>query len=468
MASERILIRGGQVVTENGVSVADVLVEGERIAAVGQGLDATSAAVFDASGCLVMPGGVDVHTHMGMPLGDIRTSDDFETGTIAAAFGGTTTVVDFANPVRGQSLVEAFETWRRWADGSVVIDYSLHVTVPEVRASTGDEMARLLDRGVTSFKVFMAYPDTLMLSDPELGAALRWAASSGALVMVHAEDGLAVSQLVNEAIRAGHTDPMWHVRTRPPDLEGKATAKVIAMAGEVGASLYVVHLTCRDALLEVARAKAMGQAVFAETCPHYLFLTEEHVARGGFEGAKYVCSPPLREASHGQALWGGLADGTLDVVATDHCAFNFVGQKDRGIEDFRRIPNGLPGVETRLFLLWQGVRDGRLAPERFVDLVSTAPARLFGLWPRKGEIAPGADADILVWDPDKETALSCSSLHTAVDYSPYEGMKVKGGVVRVYSRGHLVIDAGRFVGTRGHGRFLPRTRPVLPGRASVL
>jgi dihydropyrimidinase len=459
------LIRGGTVVVAAGSTAADVLIEGESIAAVAPGISPPrDADVIDATGRLVMPGGIDVHTHIDMPWGDTASSDDFETGTRAAAFGGTTTVIDFANPVRGQPLADALAAWRARAAGRATIDYAFHVTVPEVRPTTLDEIDALIADGVTSFKVFTAYPGVLMIPDDDIALVVRRAAASGALVMVHAEDGDAIARLVAEAIAAGRTDPIHHVLTRPPELEGSATARVAAIAEAEAAPIYVVHLSCRQALDAVRAARARGARVFAETCPQYLFLTIDDAARPGFEGAKYVFSPPVREASHAPELWRALAAGDLDAVATDHCPFDYATQKSRGIGDFRRIPNGLPGVETRLPLLWQGVRDGRLTQERFVDLVATTPARLFGLHPRKGTIEPGADADLVVWDPDREVDLSCAALHMRVDYSPYEGMRVRGGPAAVLSRGRLIVDGSRFLGRAGDGRFIRRAAPFAPRR----
>jgi dihydropyrimidinase len=459
----RILIQGGEVVTASGREIADVLVDGERIAAVGPGLDLPADRVLDARGQYVLPGGVDAHTHFDLPVGPVVSSDDFQTGTIAALFGGTTTVIDFATQGRGRPLREAYETWRAKADGKAVADYGLHMIACDLPATRLAEMDDMVREGVTSFKLFMAYPDRLMADDATLFRALRHSVGIGALVSVHAENGGVIDELVRQALAEGKTAPRYHALTRPPETEGEATGRAIALAEMAGAPVYIVHLSAAQALARVREARARGLPAYAETCPQYLFLSEDEYRAPGFEGAKFVMSPPLRPRWHQDELWRGLADGDLQVVATDHCPFcmkeGFRGlprQKELGLDDFSRIPNGAPGVETRLVLMHDGVRAGRLSLARMVDACATAPARLFGLYPRKGTIAVGSDADVVLFDPGKPLTLAAETLHMRVDYSPYEGWALRGAPTLVLSRGEVVIEGGEFVGRAGRGRYLAR------------
>jgi len=458
-----ILIAGGTVVSASGAAPADVLVEGERIAALGQPGFAEAAGwaraadrVIDATGKYVLPGGVDVHTHMEMPFGGTIASDTFETGTQAAGWGGTTTIVDFAVQPKGTSLLAALDTWHGKADGNCAIDYGFHMIVSDVNETTLKEMAACADAGVTSFKLFMAYPGVFYATDGEILLAMQQAARIGALTMMHAENGIAIDQLVAQAIAAGRTDPVHHSLTRPPELEAEATGRAIALARVTGAPLYIVHLSAAQALQQVAAARDEGRQVFAETCPQYLYLSLDDLARPGFDGAKYVCSTPLREREHQDTLWRGLRANDLSVVSTDHCSFCFADQKVLGRGDFSKIPNGIPGVEHRMDLLHQGVVAGQLSLPRWVDVGATTPARMFGLYPRKGVLAPGSDADIVIYDPAARQVLSVASHHMNVDYSAYEGMEITGRVDTVLSRGTVVIDAGTYRGTRGHGSFLAR------------
>jgi dihydropyrimidinase len=455
----RTLIRGGTLVSADASRDADLLVENERIA------DAASPAppdrVIDASGCLVLPGGIDVHTHLDMPLtGTLRTADDFESGTRAAAVGGTTTIVDYATQSRGGSLGQALEAWMARAAGRAVIDFGFHMSIVDLGPGIESEMAAMVAAGVPSFKVFMAYPGRLMLDDGEIFRVMRKAGDIGGLVCLHAENGPVIDVLVREALAAGQVAPSFHAATRPAALEAEAVRRGIALAEFAGASLYVVHLSSDLALAAVREARQRHLHVFAETCPQYLFLSDDRYATGdALQAAGCVMSPPLRPASMRAALWQGLADGDLQVVGTDHCSFR-LADKAAGLGDFSRIPNGAPGIEHRMLLVYQAVREGRLSLQRFVDVTSTAPARLFGLAPRKGTLAAGGDADLVVLDPSGSTPVSASSHHMRVDYDLYEGRTLAGSIRAVLSRGEVVADHGRFCGRPGRGRFLPRAAAV--------
>ena len=457
----RTLIRGGTVVTATGASAADVLIDGETVVAL---LDPAHTGSFasladrsiDATGKYVIPGGIDVHTHLDMPFGGTFSADDFETGTRAAAWGGTTSLVDFAVQPKGASLRETLDTWHAKAEGKASIDYGFHMIISDVNEQTLKEMDVLVGEGVTSFKMFMAYPGVFYATDGEILQAMQRAASSGATIMMHAENGIAIDVLVAQALASGRTDPGWHGRTRPPELEGEATARAIRLAQVTGAPLYIVHLSAQQALQAVIEARDDGRNVFAETCPQYLYLSQDDLDAPGFEGAKYVCSPPVRPKEHWAHLWRGLRTNDLSIVSTDHCPFCFKEQKELGRGDFSKIPNGMPGIEHRIDLLHQGVVDGELSLARWVEVNSTTPARMFGLYPRKGAIAPGSDADIVVYDPALRHALSAKTHHMAVDYSAYEGREVQGGVSTVLSRGEILVSDGQWHGQAGRGRFLPR------------
>lgn len=448
-----MLIRGGVVATAEGTAPADVLIEGERIARVAADIPVEpEQRVIDATGMLVMPGGVDAHTHLDMPLGEIHSSDDFESGTRAAACGGTTTIIDFATQARGARMLDALETWWKKADGRAAIDYGLHMIVTDLAGGGLGDLNRLVEEGVTSFKVFMAYPRTLMLDDGAIFEVMRRARDIGALTLVHAENGAVIDVLVRRALAEGKTAPVYHALTRPAAAEAEAVHRAVALAEMAEAPVYIVHVSSEDALREVRRPH-----VFAETCPQYLLLSVDDLARPGFEGAKYVLTPPLREKRHQAALWEGLAGGEIDVVATDHCPFRFEDQKALGRDDFTKIPNGGPGIEHRLELLFHfGVNAGRFGSSRFVDLVSTAPARLFGLYPRKGALAAGSDADVVIWDPQAERVIGAANHHMRVDYSMYEGFRVKGRARTVLSRGECVVRDFEFVGRGGRGQYVKR------------
>jgi dihydropyrimidinase len=456
----RTLIVNGTVVTAEGSTAADVLVEDEHVALVAPDLASrgvTADAVIDASGRWVIPGAIDVHTHFELPLGGTVAKDTFETGTRAAAFGGTTTVIDFAAQQRRGSLRDGIDASLAAAEGRAVVDYGLHIMISDVNEASLAEMDTLVAEGVPSFKLFTAYPETVMSDDGAIFRAMRRTEGNGGLVMMHAENGPAIDAIVAENIGLGRTGPVWHGRSRPAALEGEATNRVIRLAEVAGVPVYIVHLSCRDALDEVRAARRRGAPVWAETCPQYLFLSLDDLDRPGFAGAKFVCSPPLRPSNHQDELWAGLEAGDLQAVATDHCPFDFHGQKELGRGDFRLIPNGLPGIEDRVDLVHHGgVATGRFGPERWVDLVAATPAKLFGLWPRKGTIAPGSDADIVVYDHARRRTISAATHHMNVDYSCYEGMEVAGGADLVMSRGTVLVHDGRWVGPAGHGRFVRR------------
>jgi len=453
----RTLISGGTIVTAEGSYPADVLVDGERIVQIGQGLAATVSAdeTIDASGRYVIPGGIDVHTHMELPFGGTFAKDTFETGTRAAAFGGTTTVVDFAVQSKGKSLREGLDAWHAKAEGNAVIDYGFHMIMSDVTDASLAEMDQLVAEGIPDFKLFTAYPGVFYSDDGAIFRAMQRTAKNGGLIMMHAENGLAIDVIAADTVAAG-TDPIGHGLARYSGLEGEATSRVIRLAEAAKVPVYIVHLSAREALDAVRMARDEGLPTFAETCPQYLFLSLDDLGHG-FEGAKFVCSPPLRTEDHQPELWKGLVKDDLQVVSTDHCPFDFHGQKDLGKDDFRKIPNGLPGVEDRMDLLHDGgVVAGRISKERWVEITSTAPARLFGMYPRKGTISVGTDADIVVYDPNRKRTISAKTHHMAVDYSCYEGRSVQGAADVVMSRGSVVVRSGEFIGRRGAGQFLKR------------
>ena len=452
------IIKNGTVVTASDTFASDVGIRGGKITDLAASLPIENAdKVIDATGRLVLPGGIDVHTHLDMPFGGTTSADDFETGTRAAAFGGTTTLVDFAIQYKGQSLRQAFDTWMAKAASKAVADYSFHCIITDLGDSQMEEMGALVSEGVPSFKLFMAYPGVFMLDDATIFKAMSQAAKFNGLICMHAENGGAIDVIVKRALAAGKTAPKYHALTRPTTAEAEATGRAIALAEMAGAPVYIVHLSCNEALEKVREARDRGLPVYAETCPQYLYLSLENMDAPGFEGAKYVFTPPLREKWHQEKLWHGLARDTLQVVSTDHCPFCYKEQKEMGKDDFTKIPNGGPGVEHRLSLIYSGgVHGGHFSANRFVQLVSTAPAKLFGLYPRKGTIAVGSDADIVIFDPDEEQVLSAKTHHMRVDYSMFEGIKVKGVAQIVLSRGRILLENGKFSGRAGAGEFLRR------------
>ncbi|MFI2345915.1 dihydropyrimidinase [Streptomyces sp. NPDC019443] len=461
MSSTRTLIRGGLVITAADEVHADVLIEDGRIAALAAHGSAAADAwtadhTIDAANKYVIPGGVDAHTHMELPFGGTFASDSFETGTRAAAWGGTTTIVDFAVQSVGHALREGLDAWYAKADGKCAIDYAFHMILSDVNESSLKEMDLLVEEGITSFKLFMAYPGVFYSDDGQILRAMQRSATNGGLIMMHAENGIAIDVLVEQALAAGHTDPRYHGEVRKALLEAEATHRAIQLARVAGAPLYVVHVSAEEAVAELAAARDKGLNVFGETCPQYLFLSTDNLAEPDFGGAKYVCSTPLRPKEHQAALWRGLRTNDLQVVSTDHCPFCFVGQKELGRGDFSKIPNGLPGVENRMDLLHQAVVDGHLTRRRWIEVACATPARMFGLYPKKGTIAPGADADVVIYDPHAEQTLSVETHHMNVDYSAYEGKRITGQVQTVLSRGDVVIDRRKFTGRAGHGQYTPR------------
>jgi len=452
------LIKNGTVVTAKDTMSADILIEGERIKEVRAGIAEKAAdKVIEAAGYYVIPGGIDAHTHLDMPFGGTTSADDFETGTRAAAFGGTTTIVDFAIQARGTRMRQALDTWWKKAEGRACIDYGLHMIITDLGGAGLEDMDEMVREGVASFKLFMAYPNVLMVDDATIFKALSQTAKNGALICMHAENGSVIDVIVARALAEGKTAPIYHALTRPPRAESEAVHRAIAMAEIAQVPVYIVHLSSEDALNEVREARDRGLPAFAETCPQYLLLSQEELARPGFEGAKYVFTPPLRPKEHQPKLWEGLKHDHLQVVSTDHCPFCFKDQKILGKNDFTKIPNGGPGIENRMQLIYHhGVNEGRVSLNRFVELTSTTPARIFGMYPRKGEIAPGSDADLVIWDPEATLTISAQSHHMKVDYSMFEGFQVRGNARMVLSRGEVIVDGEEFLGVPGRGQYLKR------------
>ena len=454
-------VRNGTIVTAVDRYAADLRIEGGRVVAIGAGVADSCSRQIDATGLLVLPGGIDAHTHFSLPFGGTVSADDFETGTRAALFGGTTTCIDFAVQYKGQELRTGFDAWMAKADGKACGDYAFHMIVADVNPRSLQDMKALIEAGVTSFKLFMAYPGVFLSSDGEIFQALQRTAELGGLIQMHAENGGVIDVLVQQALAAGHTAPVYHALTRPSIAEGEATHRAIALAEIAGAPVYIVHMTASEAVDAVAQARARGLRVYGETCPQYLYLTEDHYREPGFAGAKYVMSPPLRPQPHGDRLWRALQTDQLSVVATDHCPFCMKEQKELGRGDFSKIPNGAPGVEHRLQLLYHGgVAGKRFDLHRFVQITSTAPAKIFGLFPRKGTVAVGSDADLVLLDPQGTTRISAKSHHMNVDYSAYEGMELQGRVAKVLLRGELVVDGDQWLGRTGAGQFVRCGEPA--------
>ena len=453
----KTLIRNGQIVTAVDNYKADILIEGEIVSMIGARLDIESDHVIDAANKLVIPGGIDPHTHMELPFGGTQSSDDFRTGTIAAAHGGTTTIIDFAVQSKGQTLIEAVDNWHAKAEGKTAIDYGFHLITTELEDNQIEELHTLMDEGITSFKLFMAYPGVFLVDDATIFRAMSAAGERGGLICMHAENGIVINEIIKRALAKGHTAPKYHALTRPTVAEAEGVHRAIAIAEMAESPVYIVHLSCADALNQVRQARDRGIPAFAETCPQYLFLSIDNYDEQGFDGAKYVMTPPLREESNQAELWNGLKMDDLQVISTDHCPFCMKEQKELGLGDFTKIPNGAPGVEHRVPLIYNGgVVENRISLNRFVELTSTAAAKMFGLFPKKGTIAVGSDADIVIFDPNKDQTIGVNTHHMNVDYSAYEGKKIRGVVETVLSRGKIVIEEGSYKGKPGDGQFLKR------------
>ena len=456
----KTLIKNGHIVTAVDSYTADILIDGEIIAMIGKDLSSVVGSVdktIDATGKLVIPGGVDPHTHMDLPFGGTSSSDDFETGTRAAAFGGTTTIIDFAVQYKGQALNQALDAWFAKAEGKATTDYGFHLIVTDLPDERLPELKAMIDQGVTSFKLFMAYPGVFLVDDGVIFKAMTAAGENGGLICMHAENGVVIDVLVKRAIEQGRTAPKYHALTRPTKAEAEGVHRAIAIAEMANSPVYIVHLSCYDALKEVQAARDLGLPAFAETCPQYLLLDYSLYEKPDFEGAKYVMTPPLRDKENQELLWRGLRGDDLQVISTDHCPFCFKEQKELGRDDFSKIPNGGPCVENRMSLIYHhGVTQGRISLNRFVELTSTAAAKIFGLFPKKGTIAVGSDADIVIFDPNREQTISAATHHMRVDYSAYEGWSVKGVTETVLSRGRVILENNEFKGKAGAGRFLKR------------
>lgn len=457
------LIKNGRIVTAVDDYQADILIEDGTVAMIGKSIDVNAGKVIDAKGRLVIPGGIDPHTHMELPFGGTSASDTFETGTSAAAHGGTTTIIDFAVQYKGQSLKQAVDAWHAKADGKTSIDYGFHLICTDLPDERLPEMKSMIDEGISSFKLFMAYPGVFLVDDATIFKAMGMAGENGGLICMHAENGVVIDAIVKKALAEGKTAPKYHALTRPTKAEAEGVHRAIALAEMADAPVYIVHLSCDDSLQEVTRARDMGINAYAETCPQYLFLDYSVYEQPGFEGAKYVMTPPIREKWNQEKLWRGLKFNDLQVVSTDHCPFCMKEQKELGKNDFSKIPNGGPGVEHRMSLVYDGgVAEGRISLNRFVEITSTSAAKIFGLFPKKGTIAVGSDADIVIFDPNEEMTISAKTHHMNVDYSCYEGRRVKGVTKTVLSRGEVVIEEGKYVGKPGKGQFLKRGQAFSP------
>src|SRR5687767_1024472 len=452
----KTLIKSGRIITAVDDYTADILIEDETISTIGKSLDMEVDVTIDASNKLVIPGGIDPHTHMELPFGGTQSSDDFFTGTRAAAFGGTTTIIDFAVQNKGETLTQGVENWHAKADGKCAIDYGFHLITTEFEDGNEAEMYRVMDGGVTSFKLFMAYPGVFLADDATIFRAMSAAGERGGLICMHAENGIVINEIIKRFLADGRTAPKYHALTRPTIAEAEGVHRAIAIAEMAESPVYIVHLSCADALNKVREARDRGIPAFAETCPQYLFHSIEDYG-DGWDGAKYVMTPPLREKHNNAELWKGLKMDDLQVISTDHCPFCMKEQKELGKDNFSLIPNGAPGVENRMSLIFNGgVVENRISLNRFVELTSTAAAKMFGLFPKKGTIAVGSDADIVIFDPEKEHTFGVDAEHMNVDYSSYEGWKVKGKVETVLSRGRVVIESGEHKGKAGDGKFLKR------------
>ncbi len=455
-----VLIKNGRVITASDDYLADIFIQNDKVSIIGENLSIPADKIIDASGKYVIPGGIDPHTHLDMPFMGTVSSDDFVTGTRAAAHGGTTTIIDFAIQTKGHSALEGLETWHAKAEGKTAIDYGFHMILTDTEGDRISELKTLIKEGITSYKLFMAYPGVLFMDDANIYRTMREAGDNGTIICMHAENGIVIDEIVRNAVADGKTEPKWHALTRPDRMEAEAVHRTIAIGDIADVPVYIVHLTSAAALDQVALARNDGQAVFAETCPQYLFLDHSYYEKEDFEGAKYVMSPPLREKWNQAELWNGLANGNLQVVSTDHCTFRFKDQKPMGKDLFTKIPNGAPGLENRMSLIYQGgVVDGNISLNTFVKITSTAAAKIFGLYPRKGTIAVGSDADVVIFNPDRKETISVDNPITHnmnVDYNAYEGFEVTGISETVLSRGKTIIEDNKYIGKEGDGEFIKR------------
>ncbi len=451
------LIKNGRIVTASDDYVADILINGETIGLIGRNLSISTDKKIDATGKFVIPGAIDPHVHMELPFGGTVSSDDFESGTRAAAFGGTTSIIDFAIQYHGKTFEQTLDDWDAKAQGRCAIDYSYHLAVTEYEPRHEKEFTKVLDRGIPTFKIFLAYPGVFMIDDTTMFRVMRSAGEVGGMTLVHAENGIAISQMIDDLVAAGKTEPKYHAQSRPPVMQADGVARALRVGEVAKAPVFIVHVSCEAAMKEIVRSRDEGHASFGETCTQYLFLDESYYDKPNFEGAKYVFTPPLVPKENIEPLWRGLKLGYLQEVSTDHCPFNFVGQKELGRGDFRKIPNGGPGVEDRLSMIYHGgVVERGFSLNKWVDLCSTASAKMFGMFPKKGTIAVGSDADLVIFDPSIERTLGAATHHMNCDYSLYEGMKIKGKPLTVLSRGKIIIDRDQYLGTPGHGQFIRR------------
>src|SRR4249920_131014 len=455
-----VLIKNGRIVTAADDYVADLYIEDETISLIGESLDMPADKVIDAAGKYVLPGCVDPHTHLDMPFGGTVTIDDVESGQTSAAFGGTTCHVDFVIQPQGHTFAQALEEWRGKANGKQVIDMGYHMAVTDLEnGGTLEELASLPEQGITSYKLFMAYKGALMVDDETLFKTMEVAAETGALVMVHAENGDAIDVLVKQALAEGKTEPKYHALTRPPETEGEATNRAIQLSRVAGSPLYVVHVSCAESVEPIALAREKGWNIHGETCTQYFFVDYSFLERPDFEGAKYVYTPPPRDKANQDVLWDAVRTDVLSAISTDHCTFNWDGQKTLGKDDFSKIPNGGPGIENRLQMIHHfGVRQRRISLNRMVELLATNPAKLFGLYPRKGTIAVGSDADLVVFDPERKVTISAATHHSKSDYNLYEGTEVTGVPQVVLLRGQVLVENGELVASPGVGQFVARAK----------
>jgi dihydropyrimidinase len=456
-----ILLKNGRIITAVDDYIADIFIDGQVISAIGKNLPMQADRTIDAGGKLVIPGAIDPHVHMQLPFGGTVSSDSFETGTRAAAWGGTTSIIDFAIQYHGKTFQQTLDDWHAKADGRCAIDYSFHLAVTEYEEKHRDEFAKVIDQGVTTFKIFLAYPGVFMVDDQTMFRVMQSAGEAGGMTLVHAENGVAITEMIKNLVAAGKLAPKYHAISRPPAMQADGVARACKVAEVAKAPVFIVHVSCEAAMVELQRSRDAGNAAFGETCTQYLFLDDSYYDKPNFEGAKYVFTPPLVGKENIEPLWKGLRLGYLQEVSTDHCPFFFKGQKELGRESFTQIPNGGPGVEDRLTMVYHGgVVERGFSLNKWVDLCSTASAKLFGMFPRKGTIAVGSDADIVIFDPDAEQVRSAKTHHSNCDYNLFEGMKVRGKVETVLSRGKVIVEKDQYLGKPGDGKFLKRGKSI--------